>query len=83
MWFDNDDVLTRVWDQDKRTWVASGLSGPPGPIGPTGTYQTIVGDTAPTRRIDNTHFETVMSGLTAPLQNYLSGMTMVNLLNPP
>ena len=54
MWFDNDDVLTRVWDQANQTWVASGLSGPPGPIGPTGTYQTIVGDTAPTRRIDNT-----------------------------
>ena len=54
LWFDNDDVLTRVWDQTNQTWVASGLTGPPGPIGPTGTYQTIVSDSAPTRRIDNT-----------------------------
>ena len=54
LWFDNDDILTRVWDQTNQTWVASGLTGPPGPIGPTGTYRTIVSDTAPTRRIDNT-----------------------------
>ena len=54
LWFDNNDVLSRVWDQENRTWVASGLSGPPGPIGPTGNYQTIVSDNAPTRRTDNT-----------------------------
>ena len=54
LWFDNDEVLTRVWDQENKTWVASGLSGPPGPIGPTGTYMTIVSDNAPNRRLDNT-----------------------------
>ena len=58
IWFDNDDVTSRVWDQENQTWVASGLSGPPGPVGPTGTYQTIVSDSAPTRRVDN-----------SPLQN--------------
>jgi len=53
LWFDNDEVITRVWDQENGTWVASGLSGPPGPIGPKGTYATIVSETAPTRRLDN------------------------------
>ena len=53
-WFDNDNTTSRLWDQDNQVWVRAGLGGPPGPIGPTGTYQTIVGDTAPTRRIDNT-----------------------------
>jgi hypothetical protein len=53
LWFDNDDATTRIWDQTNQTWVAAGMTGPPGPIGPTGTYQTIVKDTAPTRRVDN------------------------------
>ena len=54
LWFDSDKILSRVWDQTNRVWVKSGLSGPPGPPGSTGTYQTIVKDTAPQRRVDNT-----------------------------
>jgi len=54
LWFDNENIVTRVWDQQNQTWVSSGLSGPPGPIGPEGTYSTIVSDTAPTRRVNNT-----------------------------
>ena len=54
IWFDSDDISSRVWDQYNRVWVKTGLSGPPGPTGPTGTYQTIVQDTAPQRRVDNT-----------------------------
>ena len=54
LWFDNDGIQSRVWDQENQVWITSGMSGPPGPIGPTGTYQTIVSDSAPTRRIDNT-----------------------------
>ena len=54
MWFENDEVTAWVWDQDNRTWVSSGMSGPPGPVGPIGTYQTIVSDDPPTRRLDNT-----------------------------
>ena len=54
LWFDSDKILSRVWDQHNRVWVKSGLSGPPGPPGSTGTYQTIVKDTAPLRRVDNT-----------------------------
>ena len=52
-WFDNDNT-TRVWDQDNQVWVRAGLGGPPGPIGPTGTYRTIVSDSAPTGELINT-----------------------------
>ena len=54
LWFDNDDVTARVWDQANQVWIQSGLAGPPGPPGPIGTYATIVSDDAPTRRLDNT-----------------------------
>lgn len=53
-WFNNDNVTSRYWDQENRVWVMDGIGGPPGPIGPTGSYSTIVSDTAPTRRLDNT-----------------------------
>ena len=54
LWFNSDDISSRVWDQHNRVWIKTGLSGPPGPVGPTGSYQTIVSDTSPTRRVDNT-----------------------------
>ena len=57
IWFDNDRVQSAVWDNDNRTWVSSGLSGPPGPQGTTGSYSTIVSDTAPTRRVDYTELQ--------------------------
>jgi hypothetical protein len=57
IWFDSDDVEAKIWDQVNGTWITSGLAGPPGPPGTTGTYQTIVSDTAPTRRIDYTPLE--------------------------
>jgi hypothetical protein len=57
LWFDSDEVNTRLWDETAGTWVASGLQGPPGPTGPTGTYSTIVSPTAPLRRIDNTELK--------------------------
>jgi hypothetical protein len=53
VWFDNDRVETKFWDQANQTWVTSGVAGPPGPTGPKGTYQTIVSDTAPTQRTDS------------------------------
>ena len=49
VWFDDD--VTRY---GSRNHLGANGFWPPGPIGPTGTYQTIVSDTAPTRRIDNT-----------------------------
>jgi hypothetical protein len=57
LWFSAEEVLTRVWDQENKTWVTSGLSGPVGPIGPEGTYSTIVSDSAPTRRVNNTELQ--------------------------
>ncbi len=54
LWFDNDSLDTKVWDQVNETWVSSGITGPPGPPGAKGTAAVIVGDTAPTRRLDFT-----------------------------
>ena len=54
-WFDSDNTTSRVWDQENQSWNSDwSYPGPPGPSGPTGTYQTLVSDNAPTRRIDNT-----------------------------
>jgi hypothetical protein len=53
LWYDTDELSAKIWDQDNQTWVTNGLAGPQGPQGATGTYQTIVSDSAPSSRIDN------------------------------
>ena len=53
LWFTRDDPsASRRWDQENGVWIASGLEGPMGPTGATGTYSTIVSESAPTKRID-------------------------------
>lgn len=54
LWFNNDTVTSRYWDQENRVWIRNGLGGPPGPQGADGTYRTLVSDNPPTRRADNT-----------------------------
>lgn len=36
LWFDNDEIKTRVWDQDNGTWITVESAGTPGPPGQDG-----------------------------------------------
>ena len=53
-WFDNNEVRYRVWDEVASVWIDATKAGRRGKQGPIGPHKTIVSETAPARRDDNT-----------------------------